>query len=151
MGKGNVPVQGSAAPVPRVAVAVLVEGGRRGGAAAAHVTVEAGDGPLDVTLLAVLPHADNSACTMSAEPLNAAVREAAEGQLAESAAALNARGIATRQVMLRARADPPLSDWAARAGIALILLPGRRRPLRRARSHPAAARLRRAGLNVRVV
>ena len=151
MGTPNVTAQRSGALGPRTAVAVLVEGGRRGAAAAQQVPYAAADGPLDVTLLAVLPHVENSGCTMSAEPLNAAVREAAEDQLAGTAAALNARGIASRQVVLRAHADPSLPDWAARAGIAVVLLPGRPGPLRRTRSHPAAAGLRRAGLDVRVV
>jgi hypothetical protein len=137
MGKRTAPAQPLSPTTSRTAVAVLVEGGRRGRAAAERIDAEAGDGPLEVTLIAVLPHADNAGCTMSAEPLNAAVREAAEAQLAGTAAALNARGIASRQVVLRAHGDPVLSDWAARAGIALVLLPGRPGPLRRARSHPA--------------
>ena len=144
MGKPIATAQQRSGARGRTAVAVLVEGGRRGAVAVDRVHTEAADGALDVTLLAVLAHAQNSGCTMSAEPLNDAVREAAEQQLAVAAAALNARGVASRQVFLRAHDTPSLADWASSAGISTILLPGRTGPWRRARTHPAAGALRRA-------
>jgi hypothetical protein len=47
--------------------------------------------------------------------------------------------------------DPPLHEWVARAGVDLVLLPARHRPLRSAK-HPAAAALRRStAAEVRIV
>lgn len=46
--------------------------------------------------------------------------------------------------------DPPLHDWCVMGAFNMVLLPAHRRPLR-APSHPAAAALKRTGVEVRII
>lgn len=133
-------------------MAVLVEGGRRGLAAVDVAVALAAREPIRIVLVSVAAQADNSGCTMSAEPLNAAVCGAAEAELARARARLAYAAPACRSILLRERADPELGAWLAAERIERVLLPGRPRRLRGGLAHPAGRTLAAvAGLTVSVV
>jgi hypothetical protein len=82
---------------------------------------------------------------------NCAVRETAEAELRRAREELGP--IAERasfKVLVQGK-DPPLAAWIAAGDFDLVLLPARRRPLRRSK-HPAAEPLRRStSAEVRVI
>ena len=96
---------------------------------------------MQIVLVALVPHARNAGCTMSAEPLNEAVESAAEADLA--AAARSIGDPACARAVLRTGVDPSLAEWAVDHGVTIVLLPGR--------SARTARALAAAGLEVRVV
>lgn len=140
------------AAVRATPMAVLVEGGRRGLAAVDAAVALAAREPIRIVLVSVVAQAQNSGCTMSAEPLNAAVCEAAETELARARARLAYAAPACRSILLRERTDPGLGVWLAAERIERVLLPGRPRRLRGGLAHPAGRTLAAvSGLTVSVV
>ena len=120
---------------------VVVRGGRRGDRAVAAARDIAACERVQITLVALVPHARNAGCTISAGPLNDAVESAAQVDLAAAARTLGDPACA--RVVLREGIDPSLADWAREAGITTVLLPGRATRATRA--------LAAAGLDVRLV
>lgn len=120
---------------------VVVRGGRHGDRAVAAALDIAASERVQITLVALVPHARNAGCTMSAGPLNDAVEAAAQADLAAAARSLGDPACA--RVVLREGVDLSLADWALNAGVTTVLLPGR--------ATRAARALAAAGLDVRVV
>ena len=140
--------------LPSVArrVAVLYEPGRAGSAALdrARRLVEEDGSALTVVTLA--PQGTRLCCgAVSAIDFNQAVCEAAGDELREARGLLGPVGNrAVYKVLVQDR-DPPLATWIAAGDFDLVLLPARRRPLRRMK-HPDGDRLRRAsGAEVLIV
>ena len=124
-----------------IRLGVVVSGGRHGDRAVAAALDIAASERVQITLVALVPHARNAGCTMSAGPLNDAVEAAAQADLAAAARALGDPVCA--RVVLRDGVDLSLADWARDAGVTTVLLPGR--PTRATRALVAA------GLDVRLV
>jgi hypothetical protein len=133
-------------------IAVLVERGRSGEAALAQAREMAAARAAELTVVAVAPQATVGRRCCGGHPyaFNCAVRDDVAEQLRTAAAPLMfiAHDLGVR--MLVEGSDPPLEEWVAQGQFDLVLLPARRGL--RARSHPAAPRLRRAtDARVRVV
>jgi hypothetical protein len=92
-----------------------------------------------------------SRCGNSALDYNLAVQDAVVGDLDQARAWLEEFGVRASYDLLIDGVSPSLDEFAATGRFDLVLLPGRRRPMR-APGHPAAARLRRAtGAEVQVI
>jgi hypothetical protein len=133
-------------------VVVLYEHGRSGSAALdVACRLVAGDG-LALTVVTVAPQDTRICCGAgSALDYNRAVCEAAEAELQEACELLGPVGDRALFKLLVEDKDRPLADWIASGDYDVVLLPARRRPLRRAK-HPAADQLRRSTrAEVRVV
>jgi hypothetical protein len=145
-------IRSDAVPSVGSSVVVLYEPGRSGSAALdlARRPVE-GDGSAR-TVVTVAPQDKRICCGGgSAMDYNRAVCEAADADLREAWQLL--APVSDRAVfkLLVQGKDPPLADWIASGYFDVVLLPARRRPLRRAK-HPAADQLRRSTrAEVRVV
>ena len=122
-------------------LAVVVRGGRNGDRAVAAARELADAHRVQIVLVALVPHARNVGCTISAEPLNDAVESAALEDLA--AAARSIGDPACARAVLRTGVDASLADWAVDHGVTTVLLPGRGARVARA--------LAAAGLEVRCV
>ena len=133
-------------------VAVLFEPGRAGAAAIALARELAERDGTIVTVLGVVPVAPSgSRCGNSATLYNVVVRDAVAQELDQAREQLAGSGDRATFELLTEGTDPPLDEWVAKAGVDLVLLPARRRPLRSAK-HPAAAALRRsAAAEVQIV
>ena len=140
-------------PTPPQHVLVVFEPGRSG-AAAVDLACALAEQERDatVTVLGVVPTAPSgSRCGNSATEFNTIVREAVARELDQARERLAPVGDRASFELLAEGTDPPLYDRVASAGIDLVLLPSRRRPLR-ADKHPAAAALRRrTGAEIRIV
>jgi hypothetical protein len=124
-------------------VLVVFEPGRAGAAAIdlAHELAE--HDRAKVTVLGVVPMAPSgSRCGNSATEYNHIVRDAVGRELAQAREQLAGFGERAAFKLLAEGTDPPLPDWVRGAGVDVVLLPARRRPLRSAK-HPAAVALRR--------
>jgi Universal stress protein family len=133
-------------------VVVLYEPGRSGSAALDLARrLVAGDGSA-LTVVTVAPQDTRIRCGAgSATDYNRAVCEAAEAELREACEVLGQAGKRAVFKLLVQDKDPPLADWITAGGFDVVLLPARRRPLRRS-GHPAADQLRRSTCaRVRVV
>lgn len=126
---------------PAIRLGVVVAGGRHGDRAVAAAREIAASERVQITLVALVPHARNAGCTMSAGPLNDAVEAAARVDLAAAARSLGDPACA--RVVLREGVDVSLAAWARDAGVTTVLMPGR--------ATRAARALVAAGLAVRVV
>jgi hypothetical protein len=133
-------------------VLVLFEPGRAGVAAIELARELAEREYAAVTVLSVVPEAPSgSRCGNSAREYNSIVRDAVARELDQAREQLAPVGDSATFGLLTEETDPPLHEWVAAAGIDLVLLPSRRRPLRLAK-HPAAAALtRRTGAEVRII
>jgi hypothetical protein len=124
-------------------VAVLYESGPAGTAAldlARELDLQEG---ASLTVVAVVPTAaSGSRCGGSALEFNTFVKETVANELDEARERLGHAAGRTHYALVVEGEDPPLEQWIAAQGFALILLPARRRLLRSS-EHPAAARLRR--------
>ncbi len=126
---------------------VVFERGRAGVAAAALARLLADEDDAAVTVVSVVPTASACPrCVGSSVALNAAIAEAAEQELAQARAIL----AGVERTSFAVLPDATLPQFAAAERFRLVLLPARRRLLRRSR-HPAAKALRRAGADVWVV
>ena len=131
------------------AVAVLFEPGRAGIAALEEAAERADD---ELIVVVTAPQATQPRCCgPSPAAFNCAVREDSAADLREAERLLGERSAQTRFVLLVEGRDPPLAEWARQAGVDVLLLPARRRPLASGR-HPELRALREVdGLDVRVV
>jgi hypothetical protein len=133
-------------------VAVLYEPGRSGSAALGLAGRLVGDDGAVLTVLALAPQDTRICCGAgSAIDYNRAVCEAVEAELQEARELLGDAGNRASFKLLVQDKDPPLAAWIEATGFDIVLLPARRRPLRRAR-HPAADQLHRlTSAEVRVI
>jgi hypothetical protein len=125
-------------------VLVVFEPGRSGAATLelARELVERQGAAL--TVVSVAPQGISGArCGNSARDYNLAIQDSVAGDLAHARAWLGEFGVRASFELLIDRVPPSLDEFAAAGRFDLVLLPGRRRPMR-ARGHPAEARLRRA-------
>ena len=132
-------------------VLVVFEPGRAGAAALDAARQLGVDEDGQLTVVCVAPHAPSaSRCEGPAHAYN---DELVDATLADLRAARQQLGDSARTAtfaLLRDGVDPPLHELAAQGGFDLVLLPARRRPLHSSK-HPAANRIRAAGLEVGVV
>ncbi len=137
---------------PRRHVLVLFEPGSAGAAALDLARELAERDHATVTVLAVVPVAPSgSRCGNSATEYNNIVRDAVARELDQAREQLAGFGDSAAFKLLAEGTDPPLPDWVRGAGVDVVLLPARRRPLRSLK-HPAAAALRRStDAEVRIV
>ena len=133
-------------------VVVLYEPGRAGSAALDLAGRLVGDDGSALTVVSVAPQDTRICCgAASAIDYNRAVREAADAELRQARELLGFAGNRASFKLLVQDKDPPLAAWIAAGGFDVVLLPARRRPLRRAK-HPAADQLRRStSAEVRIV
>ena len=129
--------------MPPLRVLALVAPGRHGDDAVHHARALSASQPAQLTVAARAPAASGPRCGTSILDFNAAVAQAAGEDLRRARALL---GDGPRYVLIREGDDRALSEFVAKEGIELVLLPGRRR------RHPQAQRLReRTSAEVRVV
>jgi nucleotide-binding universal stress UspA family protein len=134
-------------------VLVLYEQGRGGSAAIdlARELVERENA--DLTVVGVAPQAPSGArCGNSAIEYNEMVADSVAGDLNQARERLGQAAERAAFVLLIDGADQTLEQLAASGGFDLVLLPARRRALRRGGRHPEAGRLRLSvGAEVRIV
>lgn len=136
----------TADPVPETGcghVLVLFEPGRAGAAAVdlARELAERDHGT--VTVVAVVPRSPSgSRCGNSATEFNEVVRESVVRDLDQAREQLSEIGERATFELLVEGAGSRLEELVTSAGVDIVLLPSRRRPLRSAK-HPAAAALER--------
>lgn len=124
-------------------VLVLFEPGCSGKAALDLARELAERDDAGVTVLAVVPMAPSGTrCGNSASEFNDIVRDAVADELDQARAQLVEIGDRAAFRLLVEGSDPPLPEWVRGAGVDVVLLPSRRRPLR-SRKHPAAGALER--------
>jgi hypothetical protein len=133
-------------------VVVLYEPGRCGSAALDLARRLVADDGSALTVVTVAPQDSRICCGAgSAMDYNRAVCEAADDDLREAHELLGPVADQALMKVLVEGKDPPLVTWIAAGDFDLVLLPARRRPLRRAK-HPEADELRRlTSAEVRVV
>lgn len=133
-------------------VLILCEHGRTGAAAIDVARDLAELGHATLTVVAVAPHAPSGPrCGNSAVEYNAAVAESVAQDLERARERLGGAAEAAEFLMLIDGADQTLEQLARSGGFDLVLLPARRRPLRKS-GHPAAAELSRvAGAEILIV
>jgi hypothetical protein len=133
-------------------VLVLFERGRAGAAAVDLARELAERDHATITVVGLVPQAPSgSRCGNSATEFNQIVRESVVRDLDQAREQLSEIGERATFELLTEGAGPPLEELVTRAGVDIVLLPSRRRPLRSAQ-HPAAAALRRStGVEVRIV
>jgi nucleotide-binding universal stress UspA family protein len=133
-------------------VLVLYEHGRAGEAAIDLARDLAEDDGAALTVVAIAPRAPSGPrCGNSALEYNEAVADSVAHDLEHARERLGAAVASAAFVLLVDGVDQTLEQLAGSGGFDLVLLPGRRRPLR-ASSHPEAARLQRvAGAEIRIV
>ena len=142
-GKGSSARSEAIAPVGR-RVVVLYEPGRTGSAALDLARRLVGAAGLGLTVVSVAPQDTRICCgTGSAMDYNRAVCDTAEAELLQARKKLGATGERATFKLLVQDKDPPLAAWVAAGDFDVVLLPARRRPLRRSK-HPAAEALRRS-------
>ena len=151
MGNGSLARSEATAPLGGLVV-LLYEPGRTGSAAlevARRLVWAAGMG---LTVVSFAPQDTRVCCGAgSAMDYNRAVCESAEAELRQARRELGPFAERAAFKVLVEDKDPPLAAWIAAGGFDLVLLPARRRPLRRAK-HPAAEPLRRStSAEVRVI
>jgi hypothetical protein len=131
---------------------VLYEAGRPGSASLALAGRLVGGDGSGLTVVGIAPHDARMRCGAgSAIDFNAMVREAAADELRRARELLGRAGNRASFKLLVAGTDPPLAAWIDAGGFDVVVLPARRRLLRRAK-HPAADQLRRStSAEVRVV
>lgn len=106
-----------------------------------------------LTVVAVAPQAPSGPrCGNSAVEYNEAVVESVARDLDKARDRLAQAAARASFVLLIDGAEPSLVQFASERGFDLVLLPGRRRPLRSGAHHPEAARLNlTAGAEIRIV
>jgi hypothetical protein len=141
----------AAQPAPR-GVLVLYEPGRNGSIALDLARRLVADDRAVLTIVTVAPKDKRICCGAgSAIGYNEAVCEAAAAELRDARQLLGPVGDRAQFKLLVQDKDPPLAAWIAATDFDMVLLPARRRPLRRTK-HPAAKRLcRSTNAEVRVV
>jgi nucleotide-binding universal stress UspA family protein len=107
----------------------------------------------DLTVVGVAPQAPSGPrCGNSATEYNEIVADSVAGDLDRVRERLGQAAERAAFVLLIDGADQTFEQLAESGGFDLVLLPARRRPLRRGASHPEAARLRlNVGAEVRIV
>jgi hypothetical protein len=145
-------IQSDAVRSPAKRVVVLYEPGRTGSAALDLAGRFARDDGCALAVVGVAPQDTRICCgAVSAMDYNHAVREAADAELRQARTLLGDAGKHASFKLLVQDKDPPLAAWIAAGGFDVVLLPARRRLLRRAR-HPLADELRgTTGADVRIV
>lgn len=126
----------------------------RGGEAAIDIARELVERPsATLTVAAVAPQAPSGPrCGNSAIEYNEVVAESVARDLDKARHRLGRAADRARFVLLLEDAEPSLARFAADGGFDVVLLPGRRRPLRSGAHHPEAARLKlTAGAEIRIV
>jgi nucleotide-binding universal stress UspA family protein len=134
-------------------VLVLYEQGR-GGIAAIDLARELVEREnANLTVVGVAPQAPSGPrCGNSAIEYNEAVADSVLGDLDEARERLGQAAERASFVLLIDGADQTLEQLAESGGFDLVLLPARRRPLRRGARHPEAGRLRLSvGAEIRIV
>lgn len=131
---------------------MLYEPGRTGSAALDLARRLVGDDGAALAVVSVAPQDTRICCgAVSAIDYNHAVCEAANAELRQARTLLGDVGRLASFTLLVQDKDPPLAAWIAAAGFEVVLLPARRRLMRRA-THPLADELRRStGADVRIV
>jgi nucleotide-binding universal stress UspA family protein len=134
-------------------VLVLYEQGRAGVAAIDLARELAERENAELTVVGVAPQAPSGArCGNSAIEYNEIVADSVAGDLDRARERLGQAAERVVFVLLIDGADQTFEQLAESGGFDLVLLPARRRPLRRGASHPEAARLRlNVGAEVRIV
>jgi nucleotide-binding universal stress UspA family protein len=134
-------------------VLVLYEQGRAGVAAIDLARELAERENAELTVVGVAPQAPSGArCGNSAIEYNEIVADSVAGDLDRARERLGQAAERAAFVLLIDGADQTFEQLAESGGFDLVLLPARRRPLRRGASHPEAARLRlNVGAEVRIV
>jgi hypothetical protein len=137
---------------PHSHVLVLFEPGRAGAAALDMARDVSEREHATVTVLAVVPEAPSgSRCGNSAKEYNEIVRESVARDLDQARGQLASIADWATFELLRDGIDPPLQDWVTGAGVDLVLLPARRRPLLSTKHPAATALLRNTPAEVRIV
>ena len=134
-------------------VLVLYEQGRGGIAAIDVARGLAEQEKANLTVVAVAPQAPSGPrCGNSAIEYNQAVADSVSGDLDKARARLGQAAERAAFVLLVDGADQTFEQFAESGGFDLVLLPARRRPLRRGARHPEASRLRLSvGAEIRIV
>jgi nucleotide-binding universal stress UspA family protein len=134
-------------------VLVLYEQGRAGVAAIDLARELAESENAELTVVGVAPRAPSGPrCGNSAIEYNEAVADSVAGDLETARARLGPGAERAAFVVLIDGADQTLEQLAGSGGFDLVLLPARRRLLRRGTRHPEAARLRlTVGAEIRIV
>jgi hypothetical protein len=117
----------SAAAGAPLRIVAVVERGRRGARVLDEVLELAEAGAVEVTLLAVVAHANGRGCAVSPAPLNDAIDEAATDDL--NAAALRlplSIPVVDRRVMPEG-GDPSPAEWVSGGYFDVVLIASRRR------------------------
>jgi hypothetical protein len=145
-------IQSDAVPKAGKRVVVLYEPGRAGSAALDLARRLVGDEGTALTVVSVAPQDTRLCCGAgSAIDYNRTVCETADAELRQARQLLGPVGKRASFKLLVQDKDPPLGAWIAAGYFDVVLLPARRRPLRRAK-HPAADQLRRStSAEVRVI
>jgi len=121
-------------------ILVLYEHGRAG-AAAIDLARELAEGRnATLTVVGIAPQAPSGPCGNSAVDYNEAVADSVAHDLEQARERLGASAACAAFVLLVDGVDQTLEQLTRSGGFDLVLLPGRRRPLRAAR-HPEASRL----------
>ena len=126
----------------------------RGGEAAIDIARELVQRPsATLTVAAVAPQAPSGPrCGNSAIEYNEVVADSVARDLDKARHRLGPAADRARFVLLVEGGEPSLAQFAGDGGYDLVLLPGRRRPLRGGTHHPEAARLRLSGgAEIRIV
>jgi nucleotide-binding universal stress UspA family protein len=132
-------------------VLVVFEGGPAGVAALDYGRELAEQDRATLSVVSVAPQEPlGMRCGGSPSDYNRAVRDAVAHELEQARARLGEIGANASFELLVEGRDLPLQDWCVMGAFDLILLPAHRRPLR-APSHPAAAAVKRTGVQVRIV
>ncbi|MGI9184734.1 MAG: hypothetical protein ACR2GZ_07190 [Solirubrobacteraceae bacterium] len=117
----------SAAAGGPLRIVALVERGRRGQRVLAEVLELAQAGAVEVTLIAVVAHANGRGCAVSPAPLNAAIDQAATDDLDAVALRLPLSiPVVDRRVMPEG-GDPSPAEWVSASHFDVVLMAGRRR------------------------
>jgi hypothetical protein len=146
------PIESDAVRSAGERVVVVYEPGRSGSAALDLAGRLVRDDGSALTVVSVAPQDTRICCGAgSAIDYNRAVCEAAAAELRRARDLLGDAGNRASFKLLVQDKDPPLARWVAASGFDVVLLPARRRPLRRAK-HPVVDQLRRStSAEVRVI
>jgi hypothetical protein len=135
----------------RQRVLVLYEPGARGERALTRAARMVDRDGAELTVVAIAPQDSTACCGFGIAVYNEVVRDEAGAELDEARGLLGAAASGAVFNVLVGDSDPPFRSWVARQAFDVVLLPARRRVLRR-RPSPSAAALRRAsGADVRVI
>jgi hypothetical protein len=135
----------------RQRVLALYEPGARGERALARAAEMVDREGAELTVVAIAPQDSTACCGFGVAVYNEVVRDEASAELDEARRLLGTAGSKAVFKLLVANSDPPLRSWVARQAFDVVLLPARRRVVRRRLDSSAAALRRASGAEVLVV